>query len=954
MMKERRLQRSLRLMFSGGVAVGFGLLAQSVHAQETKTDDAPQQMQRVEITGSSIKRITKEGALPVQTLTQEDIAKSGANSVADLIQALPAMQGFIPQSSSVNGNGGGVETASIHGIGSGYTLVLLNGRRIAKSAISHNDYAVNLASIPLAAVERVEILTDGASALYGSDAIAGVVNFILKKNATDATITATYNAPTKAGGKSFNVGISKGFGDLDKDGYNVLLAYSHDEQKNLVAGQRGFASSGVVPFSVGGQNYSLYQTSSYTAPGGVSLRHADGSDPTQFSPDFLKNGTCGPNTFQAGNYCKFNYAATVELIPESQRDSFVVSGNLKLNSATNLFAEAVASRYSITPQYAPSAQPLALSLSSPLYAKYVTPYLAQLGENPANINGAVMNLRLVDAGGRTDEYRTDALHLAFGVDGNALGWDYNASYTHSQNKFYDKAINGYLSNNTFQDIVAAGGFDPFAPSGSGVAALAPAVLHQTLDQATSKLDIINMHASHDLFKAPGGMSQIGLGVEATKEQHTDSPSAILQSTNALQPNFTDSIIGGNAGALPFSASRMNYGTFAEMLVPVMKNLDVTAALRYDSYDAAKNDANFDNAGNPLGSATQGNSASKSTYKISARWQPVESLLLRGSYGTGFKAPTLSQITSPIQFSGNTAQQHPCPVSAPDPRAAGCQGVTQYDVLQGGNQLSGSSGLKPETSKQSTVGFRLEPIRNLSIGFDLWTVSIKNQISILQENIAFSNPAAYSNLFTLFNDPIQGSQTIAFLQTPVNLASAKYQGIDWDHSFKTKTPIGDMSLQWTGTYMLKAEQDFPGTGTQSSLGKYGADQNVVFRVISRLAGSWKQSDTWTHTLTANYRSGYHDQTYTADDATVRIVNPDGSYGAFVAMPNHEVASYTTFDWQTKMTVKKGLEFTGGIKNLFARTPPLSLVTAGGGNQVGYDARYTDPLGRQFYITGTYKF
>ncbi|WP_211470751.1 TonB-dependent receptor domain-containing protein [Collimonas humicola] len=954
MIKERKLPHALRLMFSGSVAVvGLGLLAHSVQAQETKTDDSPQQMQRVEITGSSIKRITKEGALPVQTLTQDDIAKSGANSVADLIQALPAMQGFIPASSSVNGGGAGVETASIHGIGSGYTLVLLNGRRIAKSAIANNDYAVNLASIPLAAVERVEILTDGASALYGSDAIAGVVNFILKKNSTEATITATYNAPTKAGGKSFNVGLSKGFGDLDKDGYNVLLAYSHDEQKNLVAGQRGFADTGVVPFTVDGQRYALYQLSSNTAPAGVTLRNNDGST-VQFSPDLLKNGSCGPNTFKSGNYCKFDYASTVELIPESTRDSFVVSGNWKLNSDTTLFGEAVASRYQIKPQYAPPAQPLALSLSSPLYAKYVTPYLSQLGVDPANVASAVMGLRLFDTGGRRDNYQTDAIHVAFGIDGNLLGWDYNASYTHSQNHFYDKALGGYASNNAFSNIVASGAFDPFQPAGSSVAILAPAVLHQTLDQSISKLDILNMHVSHDLFKAPGGMSQIGIGVEATKEQHSDSPSAILQSTNALQPNYTDAILGGGSGSLPFSASRMNYGTFAEMLVPVTKTFDLTGALRYDSYDAAKNDSNFDLAGNPIGSATQGNSASKATYKISARWQPVESFLLRGSYGTGFKAPTLAQITSPVTFVGNTAQQHPCPVSAPDPRAAGCQGTTQYDLLQGGNQLSGSSGLKPETSKQSTIGFRLEPIRNVSIGFDLWTVRIKDQISVLQENLAFGNPVLYSNLFKLFNDPIQGSQTIAFLQTPVNLASAKYQGIDWDHSFRTKTPIGDMSLQWTGTYMLKAEQDFPGSGTQSSLGKYGADQNVVFRVISRLAGSWKQSDMWTHTLAANYRSGYHDQTYTADDATVRIVNPDGSYGAFVAMPNHNVASYTTFDWQTKLTVKKGLEFTAGIKNLFARTPPLSLVTAGGGNQVGYDARYTDPLGRQFYLTGTYKF
>ncbi|MFC5475271.1 TonB-dependent receptor [Paraherbaspirillum soli] len=953
MTKELVLARSLRLMFSSGVAVGIGLLAHSVQAQETKTDDLPK-LQRVEITGSSIKRITKEGALPVQTLTKEDIAKTGANNVADLIQALPAMQGFVPQASSVNGGGAGVETASIHGLGSGYTLVLLNGRRIAKSAIANNDYAVNLASIPLAAVERVEILTDGASALYGSDAIAGVVNFILKKNSTDLVVSATYNAPEKAGGKSANFGISKGFGDLDKNGFNVLLAYSHDEQKPLNASQRDFARSGVRPFSVDGKNYTLYQLSSYTAPAGVSLQHRDNSDPTQFSPDFLKNGTCGPMTFRSGNYCKYDYSSTVELVPESKRDSFVVSSNFKLNSDTTLFAEAVASQFTMTPRYAPPAQPLSLATNSPLYAKYIAPYLARLGEDPANIDSALMNVRLFDAGGRTDEYKTVAYHLAFGVDGRFMDWDYNASFTHSENKFTDKAKAGYVGKIAFNNIVAGGGFDPFQPPGSSVAALAPAVLHQILDQSKSKLDIINLHGSHELFKAPGGMAQLGIGAEATKEAHSDSPSAIQQSTNALQPNFTDAIIGGAAGSLPFSASRMNYGTFAELLVPLTKTLDVTGALRYDSYEAAKNDSNFDSSGNPLPSGTQGNSASKATYKISARWQPVDSLLLRGSYGTGFKAPTLGQITSPIQFTGNTAQQHPCPVSAPDPRAAGCQGLTQYDVLQVGNPLSGTAGLKPETSTQSTVGFRVEPVRNLSLGFDLWTVKIKNQISFIQENIAFSDPVTYSRLFSLFNDPISGAPTVAFLQVPVNLASAKYQGIDWDHTFKSKTPIGDLNLNWTGTYMLKSEQEFPGSGVQSSLGKYGADQNVVFRIISRLAASLKVSDMFTHTLAANYRSGYHDQTYTPDDGTVRVVNPDGSFGGYVAMPNHNVSSYTTFDWQTRAQIQKNLVITAGIKNLFDRTPPFSIVTAGGGNQVGYDARYTDALGRQFYLTGSYKF
>jgi len=150
-------------------------------------------MQRVEVTGSAIKRIAAEGALPIQVLSQETIAKTGATNVAELIQALPAMQGFTISAISAGTNSGGRVTASIHDIGESYTLVLLNGRRLAPQG---SGSTVNLQAIPMSAIERVEILTDGASALYGSDAIAGVVNFILKRNQQGGDIEANYNTLT--------------------------------------------------------------------------------------------------------------------------------------------------------------------------------------------------------------------------------------------------------------------------------------------------------------------------------------------------------------------------------------------------------------------------------------------------------------------------------------------------------------------------------------------------------------------------------------------------------------------------------------------------------------------------------------------------------------------------------------------------------------------------------------
>ena len=220
-----------RTKICSGVTLALAsLLATAVQAQDTE-------VQRVEVTGSSIKRIAIEGALPIQTLTADDIRKSGATSVTDLVQNLASMQGFTTESQSVNGGGGGVTTASLHDLGSKYTLVLLNGHRMAPF---NTGSEVNLNGIPLAAVERVEVLSDGASALYGSDAIAGVVNFILKKDSTAGAISAEVDVPQKAGGRSATVSISKGFGELAKDRWNVFLAASFDKQQALNASQRAF------------------------------------------------------------------------------------------------------------------------------------------------------------------------------------------------------------------------------------------------------------------------------------------------------------------------------------------------------------------------------------------------------------------------------------------------------------------------------------------------------------------------------------------------------------------------------------------------------------------------------------------------------------------------------------------------------------------------------------------
>ncbi|MYN17954.1 TonB-dependent receptor [Rugamonas sp. FT107W] len=955
MMVETVLSRSVRLLCAGGLALGM-------HAAFAQTSDN-ENVARVEITGSSIKRIAKEGSLPVQTLTRADIEQSGANNVADLVAQLPSMQGFITSSTSVNGGGGGVQTASIHAIGTQYTLVLLNGRRMAPYGTGS---AVNLASIPLSAVERVEILTDGASTLYGSDAIAGVVNFILKKNQRDLTIEGTVNAPEKSGGKSTNISISKGFGDLETDGYNVLLAYSHDEQKELNASQRDFAKSGVHKFTKDGKQYATWQTSINSTPANVEVVTAD--DDVVLNTDLLNKGSCTqPHTFSRSGACRFDYASTVQLLPELKRDSIFASATKRLGQDTTVFTEVVLSKFTNTARYAPAAQPLTVFSTDPVsgvktinnsyigaYNKSVVPLLPGQKINPNDVTDALWYYRGADAGGRTDEYRTDAAHFVLGIDSSYAGWDVGGAFTHSQNKQTDRALAGYMSGDKFEELVRTGAYNPFESTSGAAALLAPAVLRQELDVTKSKIDVVSAHASREVFNLPGGAAALGVGADFTKQTYQDTPSKIAMGPGPGNPGWTDVEIGGGTGSQALDASRNNWGSFAELLMPIAKNLEATTAVRYDSYAAVdKKNVSYDTTGKASPSGKVGEDVAKATYKLAVRYTPTQALLLRGSYGTGFKAPTMNNIADPLKNAGSS-NNFPCPVKSPDPRAVYCRpGASEYGLLDSGNPASGAGALKAEESKQATLGFRLEPSTMISFGLDMWDVKLKNQIRTFSQDQLFTNPVLANQWITVYADPIQKSNVLVAVRAPMNLASSHFRGLDWDTTFRSATPIGKASVNWTGTYMLKAEQDVPGVGTEKSIGRFDSYDDVVFRVISKVVFSLKTSDKMTNSLTLNYRSGYHDKIFSAADAAVRVVNADGSIGGTAAM-ERDVKSYTTLDYQIKANYIKNLTLTAGIKNLLDQDPPFSVRNSGGGNQVGYDGRYADPLGRTFYLTAAYKF
>ncbi len=906
--------RSVRL----AVSVLTMIAASAALAQE-----AP--IQRVEITGSAIKRINAEGALPVQRLTAEQIAKSGASNVADLIQALPAMQGFQVAAIAAGTNSGGNVTASIHDIGASYTLVLLNGRRIAPQG---SGSTINLNAIPMSAVENVEILTDGASALYGSDAIAGVINFILKKNYQGFNIEASHSQPTQSSaGRTSNFNLTYGMGDLDADRYNVLLTYRKDETKQVRALDRDFADTAYVPFNWNGNSYIYDRTSPAAIPANVSATFKSGAAPIGFNPYQKKNGQCAPmnqlalsNTALVQN-CGFDFVQTIEIVPQNSRDSFFGKATVKATDKINVFVEAAYSRLDLTARIAPNTASVAIAKGSPLYNTYVRPYLTAAQDT--DIKSVTASYRTYDWGTRDSETLTTSKNLVLGAEGDIGTWSFGTGLTWSKNAIDERYVGGYVKNTEFRDMLAKNQFDPFLGIGGQSDAtkqlIANSVFNGSIRDASTTLKGIDARASHELFQLPAGTAQIALGGDYRNYHYQQSPHA------------TSSDIFGFSASPAYDMERSNYGVFSEVNMPVLKGLELTGAARYDTFEAVKN---------KLANRDMGSKESSSTYKVSARWQPTPSFLMRGSYGTGFKAPSMLDIGQPLVAAGFTSNSWDCPANLKAENADYCQvGKRQYNVLSGGNE-----NLKPEKSKQFTVGFRFEPTSSFSVQADLWDVKIRDAVSSVSEALIFGDPVKYRELFTTFVDPGNGQTYWAKKTLSINIGKTHNQGIDWETTYRHNFSFGKLTTILNGTYLIKSDYTKPGTDNDwvNSMNYFGVNDAVSFRHIVRLSTTL-DTGAFSNSLVANYRNGYTDA-----EAQSRNVATNKLETFRVHVPSH-----LTFDWQGKWKATSNLLLRAGIKNIADRNPPFSL-RASSGHQVGFDPRYADPLGRTFYLTGSYTF
>ncbi|WP_075794892.1 TonB-dependent receptor [Massilia putida] len=916
-------------------------------AQTQDTQQAP--IARVEITGSAIKRTESETALPITVLTHADLERTGATTAQDLVNLIPSNFGGGVLAQNV-GSTGNPSTANLRGLGAQYTLVLLNGRRVANYAFGSNP--VDLNSIPMSAIERVEVLRDGASAIYGADAVAGVINFILRKDYQGAELSAYDSKVQQKGGNTRSFNFTGGYGDLATQNFNVLLSANHEVDDALKSTQRSFAKTGVRP------DLGLIKNSPRNGIPNFNFTDSNGNQYTNVNPYRYKN--CDNAAFAlipigSPTKCGTDYVRFIDLIPKAKHDNIVARGVLQLNDDNEVYVEATHTRDETTAHYSPApyTKPMIYPASGRFYPKSFT-----LPKGMTLSNGTVLTAdtvvtpvgpmsgtwRTVAGGGRADLTNVTNNRFLVGTKGTIAGWDYDAALSYSKNKGEILFGDGQYSYAKLTPLIASGAINVFGDQDAdSLAALQSARLTGMENSATSTAKEFDARLSKELMQMQYGSLGFAVGIDMRREQLEQISSDVMASGDQ---------VGGNGPVPGVSGGRKVYSAYSELSVPLYQHLDLDLAARYDKY---KNDF--------------GTSFSQVSPKASLRYQPIKELMMRSSVAKGFRAPTLYQNLLPYAYGQNTNGSFSDPVRCPG--GTPIASVNPVGALEDecNVQLSAARGgnpnLDPEKSKQFSLGMVFQPTQSISGSLDYWNIKIDHSIVQTSEIGVFDNPTLYQNNYwrvdpkTLpldstgkpFLDPttlnksnsIQGSTNkdfpLAFIDLPYANSSRFFaSGLDLNLNYKRKIDgVGSFGVNLDGTYYLTHGYQYTGVGSVSDLGKY-KDFGATPRWRHILTFTLKTGPV-VLSLTHNYTEGYQD--YTNAD----LIGPD--YPA-----ERRVSSNSTFDTQAVWTPIKNVDLALGIKNLTNQEPPSSRNDQG--FQTGYDPQYGNPLGRVFYARAKYKF
>ena len=909
MYKKTEICKALMLAFGGTVALG--LLPGMAEAQ------------RVEVTGSSLRQISAESALPVTVLRTDELAKAGVTNAEQAMAFITSNQSTLNSASSISGSNGGASYADLRGLGAARTLVLINGKRMINNPYDGGvGTAVDLNTIPYGAVERIEILNDGASAIYGSDAVAGVINFITRREFQGLTLEGSLSQPTQSGGgQSYDIGATGGIGSLTEQGWNLFGAIGFRGQASLRATDRSFSNTAYIP------SRGIDYTSGVASP----ANYFQDQLVETFNPSYPQ---CDPpNSYPASGdfYCGFNYVRFTDTVPQQYQLNMMAKGSYAINNDNTVSLEYLQGNNKLTTRIAPTPLAgVAMPNTNPFYPGGAgtggipgTPANNFPGFDPTS--DVYLLWRTTQLGSRVDVFDTKTDRFLLDWQGSHSGWDYSVAALAANSNSKHSFSGGYVNSSGMDAGVAGqtGGQTPIwlNPFGEqtpeGLAYMKNQQILGQVQQAEGRLWGMKADASSEIYKLPAGPLTMGVGLEYYRDKvdYTNNFALIREAASSGLENTVDA-----------SGSRNWTGVFVEFNIPVVKTLDLNLALRYDNY------SDFGNTTNP---------------KAAIRWTPVKELLVRGSINTGFRAPSLFEAYSPPSTT-NTQGQYSDPVLCPGGvvapggvSARDCD--TQFDI-----QASGNKSLDPETSTAWGIGLVFQPTPASSISVDYWNYVIKESIGTVGEEALFNDPNKYASSFVRCSqlsaaeeaaiDRCSGrgsSDPLAYVADPyVNLGTYKTSGLDFAAAWRSQaTDFGRFSVGWQSTYVLQYEYQLEAGGVyNNNLGTFFNGQPISrYRQVLNLG--WQQG-AWLINLINRYSRGYEDQNFV-----------DPQY-------YNRVGSVNTWDLAATWTGMKNLSVTAGLTNMFNQDPPFSNTSST--TQVGFDSRYGNPIGRAFLLRAVYTF
>jgi len=968
-MMETLLSRSVRAICLGGMTLGMTAAV----AQEAS---AP--LQRVEVTGSRIRQVDLETAQPIQIMSQEQIQKTGLVTVGEILNNLSSAgapdfsrSGSLTSNSEIGG-----QYVSLRNLGSNRLLVLVDGKRWTQSVDGFTD----LSTIPSSMIERMEILKDGASSIYGSDAIAGVINIILKKNMQGGQLSLYTGQNEKNDGKNKDFSLSYGAGD---EKASLMFGLSHTESGRVDTMTRAISSSSYGPAhpydglgagpwgritpvnpatggsltnaAQGGFNQYLNHTGSFDGKG----VGADSRNPANYHP------------YANGIEDRYNSTQDMDLLIPSKLDTLFVKGEIALPKDIRFKTTAMYSQRTANQQIAGYPLTSTSQATYPVYIdanSYYNPYGNQVAG--AGLGQDLFFARRTIELPRRTETENRTLHIDATLEGEFtvkdLAWNWSAGYNHNKvsgSQFGTGNINllnlkralgpsfmsasGVVQCGTPDDPIGLSSCVPFnilgGPSASTPEALAfinstgQSTYGSTVNSATADL-------AGELFQLPAGALGLAVGIEHREVKGQEVPGQFEQSGYS-------SDLAGNATYGRYTVRE----AYAELNIPVLKSQPFAELL---SFNLATRHSDYSNFG------VTNNS------KASFMYKPVKDVLVRGTWAEGFRAPTLGDTFGGGSQSFDTFLD-PCDTrfgeASADPAVlarciASGTTPTYRQVNQAGaaitsatgtqstvafNSGAGNSFLEPETATTKTIGFVYSPsfITGLTVGLDWYNIQIDNRITTISAtyvaNECFING---SNNFcsAIRRDPVSG-QITTLSRGNANLGEMETEGLDMSINYRLpRTAYGQFSLRNETSYVDKFRTR---SGADSEWNNY-AGEYFYNRVKSNTNLDWAMGN-WSATWGFRYYSPVKDQCWDRD-AGIECNLPD--YEATFGTGANKLGSVTIHDVSVGYKTNWDARILFGINNVFDKAPRIVYNTQASAASVDADTS----LDRFFYVRYTQNF